>query len=86
MIPRTGTAFSIDQPRINNSLTLMLTKEQLQERALLVRIHEGNCGILFPSRDEANFRLAIMKKLGEALGLKELRKASIEGTPGPRDH
>jgi hypothetical protein len=58
----------------------MNTKEQLQERAQLVRIHEANCGLLFPSNDEINFRLAIMKKLAQDLGLKELRSATIEGS------
>jgi hypothetical protein len=59
----------------------MLTKEQLQERSLLVRIHEGNCAIQFPSPPEAAFRLAIMKKLAESLALKELRPATIETKP-----
>ena len=57
----------------------MNTKEQLQERAQLVRIHEANCGLLFPSSDEIKFRLAIMKKLAQDLGLKELRSATLEG-------
>ncbi len=61
--------------------TLMMTKELLQERAQLVRIHEANCGILFPTGDEVNFRLAIMKKLAQDLGLKELRSTTLEG-PG----
>ncbi len=55
------------------------TKEQLQERAQLVRIHEANCKIEYPSRDEANFRIAIMKKLGLEFSLKELRHAALEG-------
>lgn len=41
----------------------MTTKEQLQERAQLVRIHEANCQIEHPGPLELNFRLAIMKKL-----------------------
>ena len=57
----------------------MTTKEQLQERAQLVRIHEANCNIEYPTRDEANFRLAIMKKLGLEFSLKEVRLAAIEG-------
>lgn len=57
----------------------MLTKEQLQERAQLVRIHEANCNIQFPTPTEVNFRLAIMKKLGEEYRLKELRAATIDG-------
>ncbi len=58
----------------------MLTKEQLQERALLVRIHEANCGILFPTPLEENFRVAIMKKLATTCDLKELRTATIQPT------
>jgi hypothetical protein len=56
----------------------MTTKEQLQERAQLVRVHEANCQIQYPTPMEANFRLAIMKKLASEYGLKELRPAAIE--------
>jgi hypothetical protein len=56
-----------------------LSKEQLTERAQLIRIHEANCKIEYPSADELNFRLAIMKKLGLTLGLRELRTAAIDG-------
>ena len=55
------------------------TKEQLQERAQLVRIHEANCQLEYPTPDEANFRLAIMKRIGLEFGLKELRAATIDG-------
>jgi hypothetical protein len=55
------------------------TKEELTERAQLIRIHEANCKIDYPSADEINFRLAVMKKLGLTLGLKELRTAKIDG-------
>jgi hypothetical protein len=57
----------------------MLTKEELQQRAQLVRIHEANCQIEHPTPQEANFRLAIMKQLGREFALKELRAASING-------
>jgi len=57
----------------------MSTKEELLERAQLVRIHEANCKIEYPIRDEANFRLAIMKKIGWQFALKEVRRAQIEG-------
>src|SRR5438128_4005701 len=50
-----------------------MTKEELQERAQLVRIHEANCNIPYPTPIEANFRLAIMKKLAAEYSLKELR-------------
>jgi hypothetical protein len=56
-----------------------MTKEQLQERAQLVRIHEANCQIEYPTRDEANFRLAIMKKIGLEFGLKQLRATNVDG-------
>ncbi len=55
------------------------TKEDLQERAQLVRIHEANCKIEYPTRDEANFRLAIMKRIGLQFALRELRPAGIDG-------
>ncbi len=57
----------------------MATKEQLTERAQLVRIHEANCHIPYPTPVEANFRLAIMKKLAAEYGLREYRAATIEG-------
>jgi hypothetical protein len=57
------------------------TKEQLQERAQLVRVHEANCAIQYPTPAEANFRLAIMKKLAAEYGLKELRSSVLEGPP-----
>ena len=57
----------------------MATKEQLQERAQLVRVHEANCNLEYPTPAEANFRLAIMKKLAAEYGLKELRAATIDG-------
>ena len=46
----------------------MLTKEQLQERTQLVRIHEANCNLEFPTPSEANFRVAIMEKLATEFG------------------
>jgi predicted PP-loop superfamily ATPase len=57
----------------------MTTKEELQERAQLVRIHEANCKIEYPTPDEANFRLAIMKRIGLQFALKEVKAAVIEG-------
>lgn len=57
----------------------MTTKEELQERAQLVRVHEANCKIEYPTRDEANFRVAIMKKLGLEFALREVRSAALDG-------
>jgi hypothetical protein len=54
-------------------------KEQLQERAQLVRVHEANCKIEYPTPDEANFRLAVMKKIGFQFRLKEVRPVRITG-------
>ena len=61
-----------------------MTKEELQERAQLVRIHEANCNIPYPTPIEANFRLAIMKKLAAEYSLKELRAVTVEGPIGTR--
>ncbi|MFA5263224.1 MAG: hypothetical protein WC378_05315 [Opitutaceae bacterium] len=57
----------------------MPTKEELVERAQIVRIHEANCKIEHPTLDELNFRMAIMKRLGIGLGLKEVRGLTITG-------
>jgi hypothetical protein len=59
----------------------MKTKEELQERAQLVRALEACCNIEYPTPQEANFRLAIMKRLALDLDLKELKHATIDG-PG----
>lgn len=59
------------------------TKEELQERAQLVRIHEANCQLEHPSPEEANFRIAIMKQLGTAYQLRELRDKQITGPAQP---
>lgn len=55
------------------------TKEELQERAQLIRAHEANCKIEHPTAEELNFRLAIMKKLGECFSLREMRTKEITG-------
>jgi hypothetical protein len=59
---------------------MTITKEQLQERAQLVRVHEANCHIEHPTPMELNFRVAILKKLALEFGLKELRGATIDGS------
>ena len=60
-----------------------LNKEQLQERAQLVRIHEANCQIPYPTPVELNFRIAIMKRLAADHSIRELRTADIQD-PAPR--
>jgi hypothetical protein len=55
----------------------MPTSEQDKRLAQLVRIHESNCRIDYPTRDEAAFRLAVMKELGMNLRLKEMRHVAI---------
>ena len=57
-----------------------MSKEQLQERAQLVRIHEANCQVEHPTPTELAFRLAIMKKIALEFGLRELRAAVITTT------
>ena len=62
----------------------MKTKEELQEMAQLVRIHEANCHVMVPAADEGAFRLAIMKKLALELNLKELRGVRLaDDAPTP---
>ncbi len=61
-----------------------LTKEELQERAQLVRIHEANCAIEHPTSQELSFRLAIMKRIAVDYDLKELRTATLQPAPAPR--
>jgi hypothetical protein len=56
-----------------------ITKEELQERAQLVRVHEANCKIEHPTPEEANFRIAVMKQLGVTYGLREMRTREITG-------
>lgn len=45
----------------------------------LVRVHEANCRLEFPSPEEQNFRIAIMKKIGLSLGLADVRQTQIQG-------
>jgi hypothetical protein len=56
------------------------TKEELQERAQLVRVFEAACNIEHPSPDELKFREAVMKKLGMEYRLREMRTVEITGT------
>lgn len=60
-----------------------LTKEDLQERAQLVRIHQANCEIDHPNDADNAFRYATMKKLAQAFGYKEVKGFSMtmEGAP-----
>jgi hypothetical protein len=64
-----------------------ITKEELQERAQLVRVLEASCKIDYPTVDEANFRLAVMKRIGLAYRLRDMRAVDITGpvkqTPAP---
>jgi hypothetical protein len=45
----------------------------------LVRIHEANCKVEFPSEEQANFTLAIEKEIARRLGLAELKQKQIQG-------
>lgn len=56
-----------------------MSKEELTERAQLVRVMEAVAKIEYPTKDEANFRLAVMKKLGVSFGLREVRDKEITG-------
>lgn len=67
-----------------------VTKEELQERAQLIRALEAMCRIEYPTADELNARIAVMKKVGVSFGLREMRQVAIVGPvqttpqrPGP---
>lgn len=60
-----------------------MTKEELQERAQLVRALEALCKIEYPTPDELNGRIAMIKKVGVAFGLREMRSIRVEG-PRPQ--
>jgi len=47
----------------------------------LVRIHEANCHIDFPTEIEQAFRVAVMKKIATELNLRELQKMTIGAPP-----
>jgi hypothetical protein len=53
------------------------TKEELVERAQIVRTLESCCRIEHPTDEERNFRMALMKRLGLGWGLKEVRTVTI---------
>lgn len=55
------------------------SKEELQERAQLVRIFEASCDIEHPTDHELNFRLAVMKKIGSSFKLAEVKPLQITG-------
>ena len=55
------------------------SKEELQERAQLVRIHEANCGLDHPTEEELRFRIAIMRQLGDSYKLREMRNREVGG-------
>src|SRR5215469_1467524 len=79
-----STVLTVNNPAaepVSPSITQyhMNSKEQLTARAQLVRIHEANCHIEYPTPVEANFRIAIMKQLGREFALRELRPANIAG-------
>ena len=58
-------------------------KEIAMERAQLVRLFEASCKIEHPTEDERNFRLSLMKRVGVAFRLKEVRDLTITGPDTP---
>jgi hypothetical protein len=44
-----------------------------------VRIFESSCQIDFPSPDEQNFRIAMMKMFAREMGLQELKAMKMVG-------
>ncbi|MEI6861304.1 MAG: hypothetical protein WCL04_03540 [Verrucomicrobiota bacterium] len=60
------------------------TKEDLVERAQIVRTFEASCKIDHPTDDERNFRVALMKKLGTGWGLKSCARSRSSQRAGER--
>jgi len=59
-----------------------LTKEDLQERAQLIRVHEANCEIEHPTDQEIAFRNATMRKIAMLFGYNEVKGFEmVERTP-----
>jgi hypothetical protein len=59
-----------------------LTKEDLQERAQLIRVHEANCGIEHPTDEERAFRSATMRKIAESFEFRTVKGFEmVERTP-----
>ena len=56
-----------------------VNKEQLQERAQLVRLYEASTQIEYPTVDELNFRIALMKRLAVGFAFREVRDLEIIG-------
>ncbi len=61
----------------------MISKEELIERAQILRAYEANCGIEHPTEDDLRFRLALDKKLALEWHLKDLRAMTITGPGQP---
>lgn len=53
------------------------TKEELTERAQLIRAYEGSCQIKYPKPEDDAFRGALSKKIAQSFGLKELRTMTL---------
>jgi hypothetical protein len=60
------------------------TKEELQERAQLVRLYEANCQIHFPTELDARFRKALMTKLGNEFSLRQPADPEAPAALGPK--
>lgn len=54
-----------------------LNKEELSERAQLVRVYEASCHIQYPTDQEKAFREATMKRVAKAFNYAELKSATI---------
>ncbi len=59
---------------------MALSKEELQERAQLIRLYEAACNIAHPSDEDIRFRAALMRKIGVKYDLREMRNWTV-GVP-----
>lgn len=56
-------------------------KERLTERAHLVRLYEAAAKVEFPTPEDIAFRVALSKRIGRDLNLREVRALVIDGAP-----
>lgn len=58
-------------------MTMAATKEELQERAQLVRMYEASCSIHFPTELDIRFRKSLMYKLASEYQLRKPKEPEL---------
>jgi hypothetical protein len=67
--------------RVHHALAMII--RELPNELFEQYVAEANCGIDYPSEEEQRFRVAIMRRIGRELGLREVKDLRIDGdAPG----